>query len=230
MFGRTPRPVVIDYGRRRSRWRLPRWLVWLVAGIALGAGGLLWVQQRYLPPRLSQAESVQLRSAFEQADGERQRLQAQLDDTAQRLQTALADKQRQDAELAAPRAVSQQLRDELGAVIATLPPDPRGGAVAVRSGRLAAQGGALAYDLVLTRERDGAKPLAAALQLSVVGVNARGAETSINLKPVNLSIAGHEVVRGKQPLPDGFRPRQATVQVLDRASGKPLGMRVLLVQ
>ena len=230
MFGRTPRPVVIDYGRQRSRWRLPRWLVLLVVGIALGAGGLLWVQERYLPPRLSPAESVQLRSAFAQADSERLRLQTQLNDTAQRLQTALADKQRQDTELATPRAVAQQLRDELGAVIATLPPDPRGGAVAVRSGRFAAQGGALAYDLVLTRERDAAKPMAANLQLSLMGVNARGAEISIDLKPVNLSIAGHEVVRGKQALPEGFRPRQATVRVLERASGKPLGMRVLLVQ
>ena len=230
MFGRTPRPVVIDYGRQRSRWRLPRWLVLLTLGIALGVGGLLWVQERYLPPRLSQAESVQLRSAFEQADSERQRLQAQLNDTAQRLQTALADKQRQDAELATPRAVAQQLRDELGAVIASLPPDPRGGTVAVRSGRFAAQGGALAYDLVLTRERDAARPMATTLQLSLMGVNARGAEISIDLKPVNLSIAGHEVVRGKQALPEGFRPRQATVQVLERASGKPLGMRVLLVQ
>lgn len=229
MFGNS-KPVVIDYRQRRSRWRLPRWLVLLTLGIALGAGGLLFVQERYLPPRLSQAESVQLRSAFERADGERAQLEAQLNDTVQRLQTALADKQRQDAELAAPRAAAQQLRDELGAVIATLPPDPRGGAVSVRSGRFATQGGALAYDLVLTRERDAAKPMAGTVQLSVMGANARGAEVSIDLKPVEVSIAGHEIVRGKQALPEGFKPRQATIQVLERPSGKPLGMRVLLVQ
>lgn len=229
MFGK-PRPVVIDYGRRRSGWRAPRWLVLLLLGIALGAGGLWLVQERYLPPRLSPAESMQLRSAFEQADGDRSQLQAQLADTRQRLDVALADKQRQDAELAAPRAAAQRLRDELAAVIATLPPDPRGGTVAVRSGRFAAQGGALAYDLVLTRERDAAKPMAGMLQLSVVGANARGAEVSVDLKPVELSIAGHEVVRGQQALPEGFKPRQATIQVLDRANGKPLGMRVLLVQ
>lgn len=229
MFG-SSKPVVIDYRQRRSRWRLPRWLVLLTAGIALGAGGVLFVQERYLPPRLSPAESVQLRSAFERADGERGQLQAQLNDTAQRLQTALADKQRQDAELAAPRAAAQQLRDELGAVIAALPPDPRGGAVAVRAGRFSVQGSALTYDLVLTREHDATKPLAATAQLSVLGANARGADSTVNLKPVELTIGGQEVVRGKQALPEGFRPRQVTIQLVERAGGKPLGMRVLLVQ
>lgn len=229
MFGKS-RPVVIDYGRRRKSRRVPRWLVLLGLGIALGAGGLWLAQERYLPPRLSPAESLQLRHAFEQADARRSQLQLQLEDTRQRLEVALADKQRQDAELAAPRAAAQRLREDLLGVIATLPPDPRGGTVAVRSGRLAAQGSALAYDLVLTRERDAAKPMAGTLQLSVLGANARGAEVSVDLKPLELSIASHEVVRGKQALPDGFRPRQATIQVLDRASGKPLGMRVLLVQ
>jgi hypothetical protein len=49
------------------------------------------------------------------------------------------------------------------------------------------------------------------------------------LKPVDLSIGAHEVVRGSQPLPDGFRPRQVTIQVLERAGGRALGMRVMLV-
>jgi hypothetical protein len=38
------------------------------------------------------------------------------------------------------------------------------------------------------------------------------------------------VVRGSLALPDGFRPRQTTVQVLDRPGGKLLGMRVILVK
>ncbi len=230
MFGQS-KPVVFErYGRQRSRWRLPRWLVLLLVGIALGAGAVVFVQERYLPPRLSADESTKLRSGFEQADAERQRLQTQLGETTQRLTAALADNKRQDAELAAPRAAAQRLRSELDAVIATMPPDPRGGTVEVRAGRLTAQGGALAYDVVLTRSRDAAKPMAGVMQLSVVGATARGTETTVNLKPVDLSISSHEVVRGKQPLPEGFKPRQATIQVLDRAGGKPLGTRVLLIQ
>jgi hypothetical protein len=230
MFGQS-KPVVFErYGRQRSRWRLPRWLLLLLLGTAVGSGGLFLLQERYLPPRLSADESKALRSAFAQADAERQRLQRELGETGKQLATALADKKRQDAELAAPHAAAQRLRDDMAAVIGALPPDPRGGAVEVRAGRFAAQAGALAYDVVLTRERATGAPLAGVMQLSVAGASARGVETSVTLKPVDLSIGSHEIVRGRQPLPEGFRPRQATVQVLDRAGGTPLGMRVMLVK
>ena len=225
------KPVAFEpYGRRRSRWRLPRWLVLLLGGVAIGAGGVVFVQERYLPPRLSADASTTLRNAFEQADAERLRLQRALADTTRRLDTALAEKKRQDYELAAPRAAAQRLQGDLAAVIAVLPPDPRGGSVEVRGGRFNAQGGALAYDVVLTRERGAAKPLAGVMQLSVAGASARGTETSVTLKPVDVSIGNHQVLRGSLPLPDGFKPRQATVQVLDRVGGKVLGMRVLLVR
>jgi len=230
MFGRS-KPVVIErYGKRRSRWHVPRWLVLLVLGIASGAAGVVFVQERYMPPRLSAEASTQLRSAFEQAEAERQRLQAQLGDTTQRLQAALAEKKRQDDELAAPHAAAQRLRDDMAAVIGAMPPDPRGGAVEVRGGRFTAQGGMLAYDVVLTRERDTGKPLAGVMQLSVAGASARGVESAVTLKPVEVSIGSHQIVRGSAPLPAGFKPRQTTVQVLDGPGGKPLGMRVMMVR
>ncbi len=230
MFG-SSKPVVLErYGRRRSRWRLPGWL-WLVAGgIAAGAGGLFYLQERHLPPRLSAADTAALRSDFAQADGERQKLKAELGTTRQQLDAALATTQRQETELAAPRAAAQRLREDMTALIATLPPDPRGGAVEVRAGRFAAQGSTLAYDIVLTRERGNAKPIAGVLQMSVMGLSARGAETTLALKPVDLSLGGQALVRGSQPLAEGFKPRQVTVQVLERAGGKPLGMRVMLVK
>ena len=230
MFGQS-RPVVLErYGRRRSRWRLPRWLLLLLGGVAAGAGGLYFAQERYLPPRLSAAETTALRSAYELADAQRQSLKAELGTARQQLETTLAAKQRQDAELAAPRAAAQRLRDEMAALIATLPPDPRGGAVEVRAARFAAQGGKLAYDVVLTRERDCAKPLAGVMQLGVLGLSARGAEATLSLGPVDLNLGSQALVRGSLPMPDGFKARQVTVQVLDRVGGKPLGMRVMLVK
>jgi len=230
MFGRT-KPVVFErYGKQRSRWRLPRWLVLLSLGMAVGSGGTVYVQERFLPPRLSAQASTALRSAFAQADSDRLRLQAELANTDQKLQAALAEKKRQDDELAAPRAASQRLRDELAAAIDAFPPDPRGSLVEVRGARLTAQVGKLAYAVVLTRERAIGQPLAALMQLSVVGANARGSETSVSLGRVELSIDKQQVVRGSLPLPEGFKPRQATVQLLDRAGVKPLGMRVLRVQ
>ena len=230
MFGKN-KPVVFErYGKRRSPWRLPRWLVLLLLGAAAGAGGLYYVQERHLPPRLTADASTQLRGNFERAETERLRLQAQLDATTQQLDTAQAEKKRQDAELSAPRAATRRLQDELNAVIAALPPDPRGGAVEVRAGRFMANRGALAYDLVLTRERNPAQALAGTLQLSVLGNSARGSDATIELKPESVSIGSQQVLRGSLPLPDGFKPRQVTVQVLDKPGGKALGMRVMLVR
>lgn len=231
MFGSSSKPIVFErYGRRRSRWRLPPWMLLVLGGVAAGAGGLYFAQQRYLPPRLSAAETTALRSAYAQADAERLSLRAELATTRQQLEATQAAKQRQDAELAAPRAAAQRLRDEMAALIATLPPDPRGGAVEVRAARFAAQAGQLAYDVVLTREREGAKPLAGVMQLGVLGLSARGAESTLSLGPVAVSLGSHALLRGNLPLPEGFKPRQVTVQVLEQAGGKALGMRVMLVK
>ena len=231
MFGQS-KPVVLSYGNRRSRaWRPPRWLVLLLLGIAAGAGGLWLLQEKYLPPRLSAEASSELRSAFEQADAERKSLKAQLATTTQQLAATQATAQRQSEELAAPRAAAQKLREDMTALIAALPADPRGGAVEVRTARFVSQGNALAYDVVLTRERaDAATPLAGVMQFNVLGLTARGAETTVALKPVDISVGTHALVRGSLPLPDGVQPRRVTVQVLDAPGGKPLGMRVLLVK
>jgi hypothetical protein len=230
MFGRS-KPVVISYGRRRTGPRVPRWLVLLAFGIAVGAGGLWLAQEKWLPPRLSADASRELRTNFDQADAERKSLAAQLAATTRELQTAQATVQRQTQELAAPRAEAHKLRDDMAALIAALPADPRGGAVEIRAGRFAAQGNALAYDLVLTRDaKVAATPLSAALQLNVLGLTPRGAETTIALKPVDISVGGHALVRGTLPLPEGVRPRQVTVQVLDAPGGKSLGMRIMLVK
>ena len=227
MFGQS-KPVVFEpYGRRRSRWRLPRWLVLLLLGIAIGAGGVVFVQERYLPKRLSADASARLSSAFEQADADRLRLKTELGETTKRLAAALADKQSLADDLATSRAAADRLRDDVVSVVASLPPDPRGGGVEVRAGRFTAKAGMLAYDVVLTRERATAKPIAGTMQLVVAGESARGS-TTVTLKPIALSLGSHEIVRGSLPLPDGFTARQATVQVL--ASGKPVGMRVMLVK
>jgi len=114
-------------------------------------------------------------------------------------------------------------------VVELFPIDPRGGRIEVRAGQFEAKGGRLAYGVVLTLEHPSATPVTGVMQLVVAGESSRGTPTTVSLEPVALSLEGHEVIRGSQPLPEGFRPRQATVQILDRVGGKQLGMRVLLV-
>jgi hypothetical protein len=230
MFGRSKAVTFEPYGRRRSRRRLPRWLVLLLSGVAIGAAGVVFVQERYLPPRLSADASAELHGAFDRADAERLRLKGELGDTAKRLEGALAENKGLADELAASRATAARLHDDVASVVASLPPDPRGGGVEVRAARFTAQGGMLAYDVVLTRERASDHPMAGLMQLVVGGESAQRAETSVTLKPIAVSIGSHEIVRGSLPLPEGFTPRQTTIQVLDRPAGKVLGMRVLLVR
>jgi hypothetical protein len=230
MFGRS-KPVLFEpYGRRRTRRRVPGWLVLLLLGIVLGAGGVLFVQERYLPPRLSAAEASALRADLERADAERQRLKGELDATTQRLQTALAERGSQADDLVASQAAVKRLQSDVAAVVASLPPDPRGGAVAVRAGRFSAQDGTLVYDVVLTRQTTASKPLPGVVRLVVAGVSARGGPTAVTLEPVAVSLGAHEVVHGSAPLPNGFKPSETTIQVLDRAAGKQLGMRVIRVE
>ncbi len=230
MFGRS-KPVVFDpYRRRRSPFRPPAWLVLLLSGVVVGAGGVIVAQQRYLPPRLSASASAELRSAYDRADAERLRLQAALAATEKRLAATLAEKSALNDDLALSRATVDQLRGDLTSVVASLPPDPRTGVVEVRAGRFSSEGGRLIYDVVLTRERNAGKPMPGVMQLLVAGETERGAESTVSLKPVTLSVSGHEVLRGSLPLPAGFRPRQTTIQVLDRGAGKLLGMRVLPVK
>src|SRR5215212_7864845 len=86
----SSKPIPFEpYGRRRSRRGLPRWLALMLLGIGLGAGAVLFVQERYLPPRLGAEASARLRESFERADAERQRLQAELTATADRLRGTL---------------------------------------------------------------------------------------------------------------------------------------------
>lgn len=230
MLGRS-RPVPFNpYGRRRSRWRLPRWLVLLLLGVAAGVAGVILVQERYLPPRLSAGASVKLTAAFEQAEAERLRLKTELAGTAAQLAGTLARNKELADDLAANRAITTQLHDDVSSVVGSLPPDPRGGSVEVRAGRFSVKAGSLAYDVALSRDRGAGKPMAGVMQLIVLGEGARGTDVSVPLKPIALSIGSHQVVRGTVPLPDGVRPRQATIQVLDRAGGKLLGMRVILVK
>lgn len=230
MFGQG-KPVVLErYGRRRSRWSIPRWLVLLLAGIAIGAGGVVFVQERYLPPRLSAADSTRLKLSYEQADSERQRLKRELDGTTKRLAGALDETKRLSDSLSASRQTTEGLREMASSLVASLPPDPRGGAVEVRAARFTVDGGALAYELVLTRDRTGTKPLTGVVQLVVSGASAKGTDTSAALKPIALAMGPYESLRGSLPLPEGFKPRQTTINVLDRIDGKVLGHRVMNVK
>ena len=192
--------------------------------------GVLYLQAELLPPRLSGPESAALLQRADHSRDEATRALGEVAQLRQQLQAATTARQRSVDEAATHRQAAEALRDDLAALIAVLPPDPRDGAVAVRTGRFSASEGKLDYDLVLTRDKPGGKPLQGVLQLVVAGQAGGGRETAVRLQPVTLSLGAHEVVRGSAPLPPGFTPLRTTIQVLDRPAGRSLGMRVLPVR
>jgi len=225
------RPVVFDpYQKRRSAWRPPRWLVLLLIGVLIGATGVIVVQEQMLAPRLSARESAALRTSLEQAERDRERLRADLAAATTKLDTTLADNKAIAGDLAADRERTRNARADYEFLVAALPPDPRGGVVEVRAARLTRQRGALGYEVLLTRAKPGAQPLAGVMQFVVGGVAAGGVERYVTLEPIKISVGAHQSLRGNLALPDSFTPRQTTINVLDRVGGKPLGMRVMYVQ
>ena len=223
------KPVAFEpYGRRRSSWRLPRWLMLLVLGAATGVAGVMVVQERYLPPRLSASEASTLRERLAQAEQDRDRARGDLAATTQRLDAVVAERKSLADELAADRERTKHSRANEEFLIASLPPDPRGGVVEVRAARLTRQRGALGYEVLLTRSKGGDTPLAAVMQFVVSGM-AGGVERHITLEPIKVLVPANQSLRGSVPLPDAFNPRQTTIQVFDRVGGKQLGMRVMLV-
>jgi len=200
----------------------------MLLGIGLGVGGVLYVQERHLPPRLGADASAQLRGSFERADAERQRLQAELTATSDRLRGTLEENKRLASEGGARAETVQRLRQDIASLVASLPPDPRSAPVAVRAASFEVQGNTLAYNVVLSRERAGPNPFGGVMQLVVAGASGRATDT-VALPPVPVSLGLYDTLRGSLPLPQGFKPRQTTIHILDKVGGKLMGLRVINV-
>jgi hypothetical protein len=225
------KPVAFEpYGRRRLSWRPPLWLLTLLLGAAVGVGGLMLVQERFLPSRLSSSESAALRNQVVQTEQERDRAKVELAASVQQRDAALAERKAAVDELAADRERTMNTRADQDFLIASLPPDPRAGAIEVRAARLTRQRGALNYEVLLMRGK-GANadvPLPGVMQFVVAG-QAGGVERHLTLEPIKITVGTYLSLRGSVSLPETFNPKQTTINVLDRVGGKQLGMRVIVV-
>jgi len=134
MLGQSGRPVFKPsvYQPGRHNRRLPRGLGLLLIGIALGAGGVLFLQTNYGPPRLSTEQSEQVRSELNAATLERQRLQTQIDDLQRQLEASHM------ATAAAPAETAAQPAPPVVAQPAPAEPEPAPAAAAVASPPIAA--------------------------------------------------------------------------------------------
>ncbi|MBU4609524.1 hypothetical protein IMZ29_02865 [Achromobacter sp. GG226] len=225
MFGRSkPSPFKpYAFGAKPKR-RFPRWLLWLLIGVVLGIAGVLFVQEEYLPPRLSAGESRQLTEQYNQASLALQQTRSQLDETRETLAAQQAERATLAEELDKARTGLKPLQNDLAMLKDALPPDPRGGTLQIRAARFFNRDGGMDYHVVLTREASGT--FEGGVQFAVEGRYPSGRTGTVTLDPVGLTLSDYENVHGVLPLPDNMQARQITIRVLD-GNGRMQAMRVI---
>lgn len=215
MFGRSKpkpfKPYSLD-GHKRGR-SMPRWLLWMSLGLVLGVVAVLYVQQNYLPERLTPEESARLTDELRRTQASLQETRAQLETTRRELDASQQRVSTLTADLAKAKAALQPLIQDVQLLHEVLPPDPRGGDLQIRAGRFYNQDNQLAYHVVLTNRNKGT--FRGNVRFTVEGRYPNGRVASVDLDPINVTFDRFQNVHGTIPLPDGLYARQITVRVVD---------------
>ncbi|WP_447917873.1 DUF6776 family protein [Achromobacter aegrifaciens] len=230
MFGRSQRvfkPSVYQPGQRTRR--LPRWLVLLLVGIALGAGGVLFLQTNYGPQRLTVEQSEQLHSELSTANLERQRLQSQLEEATQQRDANKSGHEKLTADLTEARGKIDTLNKELVLFQDAMPADPRGGNLGIRSATFKRAPGLLDYQVLVMREDRQGTPFKGTLTFSIDGTYPNGRAATVTPEGPALNVDRYDYSLGQLKLPDGFTAKVVVLRVLDGAQ-KQQAMRIYYVR
>ncbi len=227
------KPVVFQhsaYGATRRRRGVPRWLMLILTGIALGAGGVLFLQSSYGPPRLTAEESQQLHHDLNAANIEKQRLQAQLDQFSHGQQEAQSNASRFKAELDTARARVAEQQANITALIDSIPADPRGTSPGISSATFRNVEGNLDYQLLIMQDSADKPEFNGKMTLVVEGVYPNGRVVTINLDPIPFTVGHYGFVRGQVPLPNGMRARLVTARITEGEDTRLRATRTLRVR
>jgi hypothetical protein len=228
MFGRS-KPTVfkpVPYQRQRQPRRVPRWLFLLLLGIAGGAGGLWYAQENYLPPRLSLPETLKLRGDLQSTTDERDKLREELKQVSAKLSLSEAQSKKAQTDFANSQQTTDKLQKNVSQLLASLPPDPRGGPIGIRAGSFSPGGGQLSYNIIFTRTTKTGDAFRGVAQLVVTGKRGSGRDEVLTLNPLPMALDSFEQLSGALPLPDGFAPKEVIVKVLKGPGGDLMAMRV----
>ena len=220
---------------RRSR-RLPSWLILLLLGIALGGGGILFLQASYGPKRLSALESQKLTDELTSITLERQGLQTRLDEISRTLEGERTEASQTikslKGEVSALKAQIEPMREQLRLFAQTLPYDGKLGPVGISTASFsqARNGGPLSYLVLLMQEKADKPELRGNVEFAVEGRAADGRTQTVQLPPANITLGHYQHVAGQAPLPEGFLARRVTVRFMDSTGSRPLTWRIFTVQ
>lgn len=231
MFGKSNRRVFqpTAYGNSRRARRIPRWLVLMLTGIVLGAGGLLFLQKSYGPTRLTVEQSEQLHYDLNSSNMDKQRLQSQLNQQGNDLKVARSTLDTQATELKQATAQVKKLTADLQLFADAMPPDPRGTSPGIRAASFSNDAGQLAYQILVMQDKGKTDKFTGEVELIVAGRYPNGKNANIDLPPFNIELEQYTHARGALPLPEGFTARQVTIKITQQGSKKLSATRTLRV-
>lgn len=231
MFGSSKRRVFTPtaYGNTRRARRIPRWLVLMLSGIILGAGGLLFLQKSYGPVRLTVEQSEQLHYDLNSSNMDKQRLQSQLNQQTHDIKESRTTVESQAAELKKAKEQVTKLTADLQLFADAMPADPRGTSPGIRSASFSNDAGQLAYQILVMQDEGKTNTFKGEVELVVAGRYANRKSGSIDLPPFNIELQQYTHVHGTAPLPEGFVPRQVTIKITPEGSKKLSATRTLRV-
>lgn len=231
MFGSPKRHTFkpTAYGTTRRQRRIPRWLVLMLTGVVLGAGGLLFLQKSYGPVRLTVEQSEQLHYDLNSVNMDRQRLQSELNRQNRELTDIRTQLNERTEALTKAQAKIKTLETDVAMFAAAMPDDPRGSSPGVRAASFVAENDALNYRILVMQEEGKTDLFTGQVQLVVAGRYANRKSGHIDLPKFDISLERYTHAEGTAALPEGFSPRQVTIQIMPPDSDKVVATRTIRV-
>ncbi|CAM5781388.1 hypothetical protein [Castellaniella caeni] len=219
------------YGYTRRSRGIPRWLLLLITGIVLGAGGVLFLQRSYGPQRLTVEQSEQLRMDLNTASLENQRLATESKTLHQGIKEAQGAQQDDAAKIEQLRKRAADMEAGVASLLAAIPPDPRGSNPGIRYTDMQIQPDGLHYQVLLIQEpakdQTDVGNLRGEVKLVGIGSYPNGNTAYVSLGSQPLDMGRYVVVQGQTELPKAYRLRQVTVQVMAEGSDKIIATRTV---
>lgn len=219
------------YGYTRRSRGIPRWLLLLVTGIVLGAGGVLFLQRSYGPQRLTVEQSEQLRMDLNTANLENQRLNNEAKIIHQTLSQAKETEQTQNARIEQLRKQAADMQAGVSSLISAIPLDPRGTSPGIRNADFVVREDGLHYQVLLIQDLPEGETevptLHGEIKLVGIGTYPNGNTAYVDLNTQDLNMGRYTVISGQTELPKAYRLRQVTVQITAEGSDKVIATRTL---
>lgn len=228
----SKRPVFkpTAYGHGRRKRRIPRWLVLMITGMVLGAGGLLFIQKSYGPPKLTVEQSQNLHDEINSVKAESQRLQSQITLAERERTESLAKVESIQGSLENHDSIVNALKNDITLFADAMPADPRNTSPGIRAATLKNDEGKLDYTVLLMQDSDDAPEFKGTMNFNVMGRYPNGRNGYIDLDPIEVEFGRYEHAQGSVELPSSMVARQVTIQIFPEGSQREAARRIINVQ